>query len=134
MFNNNYLNCNFFSQCVHNVFYSQSFTFLDNCFVFIEYHLMLNYKARDYDELLLHLTVHDPDLCWTYTAPHNRKHLEMTTNDALKVYLQNILFSSACPGRVEYVEPYRKFAVLIFWSRATEEASTVVRTFFVHCM
>lgn len=48
--------------------------------------LMLKYKSKDYDEMLSMLMANDPDEYWIYAAPHNKKHLETTSNDAVKVY------------------------------------------------
>ena len=66
------------------------------------FQLIIKYKAKDYCELLTTLMQQEPDLYWTYAAPHNIKHLEMTTNDMVKRYYRKWSWMKQTKDRQDY--------------------------------
>ena len=63
---------------------------------------VVSYKVCDYDQLLSALMMKEPDLYWSYASPHNRKHLETITNDAIRVYYKQWSWAKQAKDRAEH--------------------------------
>ena len=64
------------------------------------FQLILKYKVKDYHSMLKALMQDDPDQYWVYAA--HGKHLEITTNDAIKVYYKQWSWMKQAKDRQDY--------------------------------